>query len=225
MNNLKYERPIVLLHGLGARPFTLWPLKMFLKHYGGYKIIHNIGYEVNEIPFEEALDKLDIKLGTILDKTTHELIIVGQSMGGVMANNLHRKGWNIFKTVTIGSPLHGARVLNMLNDTLPKSITDKLKRKSYDYLMTKDKDEPPPHEYHTISAAWPRPVTKLVHSLFGMFTTTPQWENFKDFDGCVFVDETKYCDEQHTHIMWADHRTVVASPRLWRVVLNKINQQ
>lgn len=222
----KYERPIVLLHGLGPPKIVhgaMWPLKMYLKHVGGYKNIFHVAYDVNEIPFEEALSKLNIQLEGILNKDNDEPIIIGQSMGGVIANNLHKMGWTIHKTISIGSPLHGANILNMMENALPTSVVTKMKRKSYEYLMTKEREEPPPHEYHTISAAWPRPVTKFIHAVLGMFTTTPQWENFRDFDGCVFIDETKYCDENHTHIAWADHRTVVAGPRLWTVVLNKIN--
>ena len=66
---------------------------------GGYKNTHLIKYEVDHIKFEEALEKLDKQLETP--------VFVGQSMGGLMANNLHKKGWNPLKTITIGSLLHG----------------------------------------------------------------------------------------------------------------------
>ena len=194
------DRPIILLHGLGSRPITMLPLLLYLKYWGGYKNIHNIKYEINTLQFDEALDKLDSRLITILDKGKDKPIVIGQSMGGLMANSLHKKGWSIHKSICIGSPLHGARILNYLHERLPTFITKRLQRKSYDYLMNKERDECPPHECHTISMSWP----------------------FLNFDGCVFTDETKLTDDNHTHIKWADHRTVFASPRLWKVVLNKV---
>lgn len=37
---------------------------------------------------------------------SEEIILIGQSMGGVVANNLHTKGWKIKKAIYVGSPLH-----------------------------------------------------------------------------------------------------------------------
>lgn len=194
--------PIILLHGLGSTQLTLIPLKIYLTYIGKYKNIHNITYQVDNIHFEEALNKLDKHLESILNKTIDNPIFIGQSIGGLFANNLHKKGWNILKTITIGSPLHGARLLNKLENILPPFITKKLKKKGYEYLMTKEPDIKPEHPCHTITASW--------------FNTS--------FDGCVFMDEAKYEDETNTHISWSDHRTIFVDPRLWKVVLHKINE-
>jgi hypothetical protein len=78
----------------------------------------------------------------------------------------------------------------------------KIIQKSYDYLMTKQPDIKPEHQCYTITASW--------------FNTS--------FDGCVFTDEAKYEDETNTHISWSDHRTIFVDPRLWKVVLHKINE-
>ncbi len=64
--------------------------------------------------------------------------------------------------------------------------------------MNKNKEEEPHHDYHTISMSWP----------------------FTDFDGCVYKDETIFTEEKHTHLKWADHRTIFANPRLWITVGN-----
>ena len=192
--------PIVFLHGLGATPITMWPLKEYIKRWGGYKNTYLIKYEVDHIKFEEALEKLDKQLEEILDKKLETPVFVGQSMGGLMANNLHKKGWNPLKTITIGSPLHGARFLNQLESVLPNFIVRRLKKRSYEYLMDKPKDEKPPHEHHTITMSW----------------------FFTNFDGCVYKDEAMYDEENNTHLYWADHRTIFGNPRLWIHVLNKI---
>lgn len=121
--------PIILLHGLGGTRYTLYPLQIYLTYIGKYKNIHNINYQVDNIHFEEALNKLDKQLESILNKTIDNPIFIGQSIGGLFANNLHKKGWRILKTITIGSPLHGARLLNKLENILPSFITKKLKKK------------------------------------------------------------------------------------------------
>jgi len=201
--------PIVLLHGLGEKPWQMYPLELYLNKVGGLQNTHRILYEVNNIPYVEALDKLDNQLENILNKDTDKLIVIGQSMGGVMANNLHTKGWTCLKIITIGSPLHGARLLNYLESKLPNWITKKLKKRAYDYLMDKSanqlRDLKPPCDYHNITMSLP----------------------FCSFDGCVFADEAKFKDDfdNHTHLPWAHHTTIFFNPRLWCCVLDKIKMK
>lgn len=192
--------PIILLHGLGANTLTMKPLEWFLKiKYKNHRI-HNIGYRNNDIHYDEALSLLDKKLEEYISKENDNPIVIGQSMGGVMANNLHKKGWKVLKSITIGSPLHGARFLHQLKNKLPTFITNKLYKKSYQYLMEKDKDDEPPHDYHTITMSLP-------------------FSN--EFDGCVYKDEGILDPNKNTHINWTDHRLVFGSPRL----LHHVHQQ
>jgi esterase/lipase len=191
---------IFLLHGLGATPITLWPLEQYLSHVGGYENTHRISYPVDQLNFQDSIDFVDKQMKMYATKDIDDIILIGQSMGGVVANNMHTKGWNIKKAVYIGAPLHGARLLTQLNNYLPKFITNFFHKKPYDFLMTKTKEQIPPHDYHTISMSWPG----------------------TDFDGCVYKDETILSPQNHTHIAWADHRTVFANWRLWSTVLEKI---
>jgi len=97
---------------------------------------------------------VDYKLKKIVDKK-EEIIVIGQSMGGVVGNSLHTKGWNIKLSISIGSPLHGAYLLRQFDNILPKMIRDYFYNKKprvYDYLTTKESTEEP---YHSISMAWP----------------------------------------------------------------------
>lgn len=191
--------PVFLLHGLGAHPVTLWPMEQYLSFMGGFVNTYRLSYPVDELEFEDSLDYVDSEMLKYVGKD-QEVILIGQSMGGLIANSLHKKGWKIMMAVYIGSPLHGADLLNQLEAALPSKIRDVLYKKSYDFLKSKGKEDDPPHPYHTISMAWP----------------------FTMFDGCVYKDETMLDERNHTHLPWADHRTVFANPRLWHCVLKAI---
>lgn len=193
--------PIFLLHGLGSHTLTLQPLKIYL-NYVGYDNIHLISYPVDRLELNESIDYVDQEMIKYANKKINNIIIVGQSMGGVVANNLHKKGWNIQKTIYIGSPLHGANLLNQLEQVLPTFIKDYFYKKPYDILKNKEKEIEPPHDYKTISMGW--------------FNS--------EFDGCVYKNETILNPENHIHLSWADHRTIFANPRLWKLVRDLINE-
>ena len=191
---------IILLHGLGCSTWTLRPLKEYLL-YQGHKNVSCLEYPADVMNFDETMEYVDTHLVDIVGKDK-PIIVVGQSMGGVVANNLHKKGWNIQKSITIGSPLHGANLLNQLESILPTFVTTALYKKPYDFLKNKDKDDIPPHPYSTISMGW--------------FCS--------NFDGCVYKNETMLEEENHTHLAFTDHRTIFASPRLWTLV-NRLVQE
>ncbi len=102
---------IFLLHGLGAHPITLLPLELAL-NYVGFKNTHKLSYPVDTLPFEECLDDVYNKIISLIDKDD-PIVLIGQSMGGVVSNNLHTRGLNIKHAIYIGSPLHGANLLNV----------------------------------------------------------------------------------------------------------------
>jgi hypothetical protein len=184
-----------MLHGLGAHPITLKPLEWYL-NYIGHVNTYNIKYKVNQYAtVQQSVDEVDtILLDAGMQKTTDELILIGQSMGGVVANNLHTAGWNIVFAIYIGSPLHGANLINQLERTLPRMIINILNKPPYDILKNKDREDEPPHPYKTITMSW-------------LFTSS--------FDGCVYKNEAMLDEQNNMHLYAADHRTVFANPRLW----------
>ena len=189
---LDLRAPVVLLHGLGERPWQLLLLHWFLLAKGFQTVIRP-KYRVNDVCADEALDLLDQQLQTLVDKTK-PIYVVGQSMGGVMAHRLHEKGWHIVKSISIGSPLHGAKILNILEARLPAWLANNLHRKAYDTLKMPKRLTPPPHPYHTFSMSLPF---------------------LKNFDGCVFRRETVFDESNHTHLSFHTHQFVVTNPRLW----------
>ena len=192
------QTPIFLLHGLGPEKIismTLYPLEIYLNHQG-YQNTYRLSYPVNHVELEEAIENIENQMIELANKESDEIILIGQSMGGVVANNLHKKGWRIKKAIYIGSPLHGAKLLNQLEDILPEKLTNMLNKKAYDVLKKKERESEPPHPYHTISMGW----------------------FYTEFDGCVYKEEAMLDEKHHTHLAWADHRTIFANPRLWNFV-------
>ena len=194
---------VFLLHGLGPATITGWslvPLQFYLTWVLGLQRVHIIRYPVNTMEVEEMVDFVDAEMRKHCSARHDSVVLIGQSMGGVVANRMHTKGWNITKSVYIGSPLHGARLLNYLNAHLSTVVRDFMHKKPYEFLMDKEREEAPPHPYHTISMSWPG----------------------TSFDGCVFRDEATLEESNHTHLPWADHRTVFLNPRLWYHVGNMV---
>lgn len=202
---------IILLHGLGCHPITLAPLESYLKCTLRIKNVENVGYPADKIDVASKDDGSTISFDTALDivglelenrgisKNQDEIIIVGQSMGGVIGNNLHKKGWNVKLGIYIGSPLHGANLINILEKSINR-VFGWIYKPPYNYLKNKSKECEPPHAYRTISMGW-------------------MWSNF---DGCVFKNETMMNEKYHDHFSWSDHRTFFANLRLWKHVSHLI---
>ncbi len=124
--------PIILLHGLGGfigpdfTALSLKPMKSYLE-FNNYINVYIVKYPSDESSIDESLEHVDGELTKLVDKDTEEIIVIGQSMGGVIAFNLHTKGWNIKRSISIGSPLHGARLITQVEGGLKDGI-----QKTYD---------------------------------------------------------------------------------------------
>ena len=158
----------------------------------------------------EEIKKSNIKIGKnsiyIEEGAVVQHCILNTTNGftlGVVANNIHKKGWKVLYAVYIGSPLHGARLLNQLEKIVPTNIRDALYKKPYGILQKCTRASEPDHDYNTISMGW--------------FNT--------EFDGCVYKDEVVLNEDKHVHLCWADHRTIFANPRLWTLVGNLLTKK
>lgn len=192
--------PVVfLLHGIGGHAWSLRPLCLALQA-AGFARAHCLTYPVDEHDHLETLvDFVDAAMRE--HAAPDELVVlIGQSMGGVVANRMHRRGWRVQKAIYIGSPLRGAHLLRQLDAVLPRWVRKKLYKKPYGILLNKPEEQPPPHPYHTFSMGW--------------FRTT--------FDGCVYQGEATLEPAHHTHLCFADHRIVFANPRLWVAVKRQL---
>lgn len=200
--------PIFLLHGLGSHPVTLYPLERYLNQKG-YTNTYSISYNPDRSDIELSVLEVDRKMLLKADKLNEEIILIGQSMGGVVANHLHKEGWKIKKAIYIGSPLHGAKMTSIVENWVPNFLLnwfkspawESLSEKSKQFQETEDKKTfvekfEPPHDYHTISMGW--------------------WNT--EWDSRVFKDETMFNPDKHTHLDREDHCLIFMKPRLWELV-------
>jgi len=188
--------PIVVLHGLGER---VWTMSLFLAYLGscGFDNVIAPHWPANSCVLDECLDSIDISLQQHINKST-PIVVIGNSMGGVMAMHLHSRGWTIKKAIAVAAPLNGAGMFRLLEDNLPSSLFNVFYQPGYAYLRRTDKLAEPPHPYCTVS--------------FG-----------PGFDGNVFESDTILNAKNHTGFFLGTHFSLVMDPMVWQWIVKEIS--
>ena len=194
-----------LVHGLATSSKTLKPVEYLIKSKGFYNV-YNIQYNSTQLRLSDSIQSVHNNILRIINKNdAKNSIIIGQSLGGVIAMNLHRKtGFKPRAVVSIASPLQGCRFLKSLKGILPNSVQDHYYKPVYSDLMdmSDNINHPPEHEYYTISTSLPK----------------------MEFDGLIHTDETYYDISKHVFIRGHDHFTLFGSPLMLSVLSHKINE-
>ena len=199
---MNFLTAIFLIHGLGGTNTSLQPLKAYLE-YQGYTNVHLIEYKSRQQSLENSIIEVNEQMNRIIGNNSHnpEIVLIGQSLGGLICHNMHLFGWNIVKSITIGSPHHGSALLNLVEKWVPEKIANYLRKPVYKDLY-KQQALLPSHPYYTISTSF-----------------VPYF----DFDGQVWITETMIDDEKHTHIPFNNHWTILLDPRLFLEVVRILN--
>jgi hypothetical protein len=138
MDECSQNTEIIYIHGLNATGFAMLPFKYYNQKG------HAVTYSTFGTTLEQMIDEVDQKIFEIVKTKDIKLILVGWSMGGIISNRLHQKGWNILLGIYVASPLNGAKIFN----TIPALFS------IHEYLKEKEEEPEPPHNYHTISLGW-----------------------------------------------------------------------
>lgn len=202
---------IIMIHGLGGHTWSFSPLSSYLQEH---RVIENsyclfdeiicISYPSRELTISESTKYINDALLDIynLDPLSEELMIIGQSLGGLIGSRLHEYGWCIRLLITVCSPMRGARMINHLG-----SVGSMLKLGK------------PSEELCKISQGEIQPYgVDLPHRVCHISTSYP----LTSFDGCVFIDETHILPENHVHISYQDHRLIFLDQRLFKTIHEKI---
>jgi len=184
---------IFLIHGLGGTTHSLKPLVYYL-NYIGYQNVHLISYPARTAPLNISIKYVNNEMLKIIDKK-HEIIVIGQSLGGVICHELHKHGWDIQQSITIGSPHHGSSLLTFAQSVVHDKIAKYLHRPVYDDLLVHIPTTPN-HPHYTISTSFAPCIP---------------------FDGQVWIVETKV-GSKHIHIPFNNHWTIFLDPRLFKTV-------
>lgn len=78
-------------------------------------------------------------------------------------------------------------------------------------LVDKEREEEPPHDYHTITMG-----LNGGSDLFFEGSSGP--ESWKQWDGKVWKDEAMFSEDRNTHLNGEEHSIIFVKPRLWRLV-------
>ena len=185
---------ICLIPGLGSHPASFAVIRSQLARRFKHAQIVALPCETNSVSStDELLDIVDHLCSQYFYDKSIPIVFVGQSMGGLAAINMHKRGWNVQACIAVASPLNGsqrARALvalagsNGLNGSNGVAgLVVKMVGQAVAYLASLGKHELPSANYWTIS--------------FG-------WFNSND-DSKVFAHEATIDPARHTHMPWMDH--------------------
>jgi pimeloyl-ACP methyl ester carboxylesterase len=196
--------PVIILHGLGNRIWTLIGLEWYL-NWHGFTDVHRPQYNADALPISAANQVSNILMERFHDDQTQPIVVIGNSMGGLVAVELARFGWKIELAIMINSPLNGATLLRELDDMLPVRVMDVCggNTPTYTYLKRRVACPIPPHPYKTIGTNLP----------------------FLNFDALVYEKDAMIEPEHHHRIGWGSHHTVIVDPRVYFEILRILQSQ
>ena len=175
---------ICLIPGLGSHPASFAVIRSQLARRFKHAQIVALPCKTNNVSStDELLDIVDQ-----LCSQSIPIVFVGQSMGGLAAINMHKRGWNVQACIAVASPLNGsqrARALVALAGShgLAAGLVVNMVGQAVTYLASLGKHELPSANYWTISFGW-------FHS---------------NDDSKVFAHEATIDPARHTHMPWMDH--------------------
>jgi pimeloyl-ACP methyl ester carboxylesterase len=198
------DTSIVLLHGLGNRRWTLIGLEFYLNWYG-YSNVFRPQFNADTLPEISCAEVTRLLIEQCRLDKTQPIVVIGNSMGGVVGSHLHEFGWRIELLITINSPLNGATLLRELDSMLPISVMGMCGGNSptYNYLKALPVMGIPPHPYKTIGTPLP----------------------FMNSDGMVQEQDAMIEAQHHHRIGWGSHHTVVLDPRVYFAILSILQNQ
>ena len=107
---------VVLLHGFGRSPFSMWRLNRFLKK-AGYTV-YNIGYSSIKEDLENIKQKVDQQINDCCAGSPLKTHFVGHSLGGLLIRSYldEYKVKNLGHVVMIASPNKGTEFVDYYKD-------------------------------------------------------------------------------------------------------------
>lgn len=190
---IQSDTPIFLIHGLGSVFGTLTIIQWTLVRHG-YTSVTQISYPASTLTLEESVAYVAHEIKQCLTAPDVPIVVVGQSLGGLVCNRLHKTGLNVIAGFYFVAPLRGSALLRWCRGALPAPLFNLFNLKIFDDLCAITREAEPPHRYATLGVAWLWPLST--------------------FDGRVRADETFLDIKHHTHLTCSDHMCVVLDPRL-----------
>jgi pimeloyl-ACP methyl ester carboxylesterase len=179
--------PVFILHGLGERTWTLSAFVWFL-NAKGWDRVYTPHWPANTCLLEDCLDALDKEMQSYANKS-EPILVIGNSMGGVMAYHLHTRDWNILASYSVAAPIKGSKLYSLLKANLPSWIFQYFNQAGHAYLERTEQPPPPPHPWFTVG----------FHLGVG-------------FDGHVFLSDMP--NTSHVSVL-GSHFSLIHDPIVW----------
>jgi esterase/lipase len=113
-------QPILVLPGFANGDISLLPLRNFLTQIGYEALPWNLGINKGNVP--ELLEKLSIKLMKLAETKKRKILIIGWSLGGLLARELARGMPECTQAViTLGTPVFGGPKYTIFGESFVKS--------------------------------------------------------------------------------------------------------
>jgi hypothetical protein len=173
------------------------PLLQAYLIYNGYRDTFLLRYRT-DLSLNNAIADISKQLETIANKDKDKIYVIGIFFGGLIANNLHRLHWTIEKAIYIGSPMHGRSTYHVIHDSY--MIARYMDSDPYEWIISRESEESPPHDYHTIS--------------LGLLNT--------EYDGLLRKIDVVIDNEKNTHIYWSSRWTPFLTYSLFNTINDKL---
>ena len=190
------NRKVIIIYNLTLSGW-MTPLLQAYLIYNGYRDTFLLRYRT-DLSFDKAMSDIDKRLGEIANKDRDTIYVIGIFFGGLIANNLHRLDWKIEKAIYIGCPMHGSSTYYTIQDSY--MIVRYADSDPYEWIISKESEEGPPHEYYTIS--------------LGLFNT--------EYDGLLRKIDTVIDNENHSHISWSSRWTPFLTYSLFNIINDRL---
>jgi len=173
------------------------PLLQAYLIFNGYRDTFLIRYRT-DLSFDGAMTDIDKKIASVVNRKEDTIYVIGIFFGGLIANNLHRMDWKIKKAIYIGCPMHGSSTYYTIQES--NAFIRYADSDPYEWLIIKEPEEIPLHEYHTIS--------------LGLWNT--------EFDGLLRKIDTVLDNENHSHVCWSSRWTPFLTYSLFNIIYNQM---
>lgn len=202
--------PIILLHGLGQDSITLG-LKNSISLMAVKSSLYMKGYKNIYNPYYNTLGNLETSI-KMADKAISEyvskedeIIVIGHSLGGIIALKLRENGWKLKYVITIASPLQGTVMISYVQNNLPNQL--EWMEKNIPYITTMLKTP----IWDDLIQLKKNPIAKPEHPVTTISTSLAN----TSFDGRVAISDTKLDgNDDHYHFNWSEHTAILADIRL-----------
>ena len=196
---------IFLIHGLMANAtLNFFLLSRRLKNKG-FKDIHALSYSSFTMDLETATKSCHKQILNVLheDNSTEPIVLLGNSIGGVIAYNLLNTDLNVRLLIMIASPIKGCRFLDGMWDSVKSTIRHLTPVPILRDLCNKED-------------------RSIIEPSVPYYTITSSLPSDEHYDGAIHRDDAVIDEGRNFHISKCSHTFLAIDRRCAEAVLGML---